>query len=398
MDIAQFAAAFIPGKRRRTILREKLRLRIKLRRFFAQKRLYSVLLVIHDLCVSGAPLAALQLAKVVQRDGGSVFVIGLKPGPLAAEFTALGIPVAQAEVFLDSTVAIHCASDAGFDHIVLNTIVCWEWSRHLDERDNVIWWLHEAGLVDAFLEKHPRRAECEAALCRARHLYVVSEYALEVVAKYAKNIRLLRLGLDDHHVLAPGQRSDGQIRFTLIGAFCANKGQRVLLDAVALLEPGVARRAEFRLVGKKSGSFYQEILEQASHLDNIHLLEEVPDQQEKWRLYAETDVVCVVSLDESCSLVALEACMMGKPLIVSRHVGARYMVEEGLNGFVVETGDAHSLSSALRRCILLKDTLSDMGNHSRKQYFCLAHSGIFHHNALAMLGREQQFDGVTPLP
>ena len=50
---------------------------------------------------------------------------------------------------------------------------------------------------------------------------------------------------------------------------------------------------------------------------------EAPKQgNELWQFYRDNDAVLVASRDESFSLVALEACMAYRPLIVSSHVGA----------------------------------------------------------------------------
>ena len=76
----------------------------------------------------------------------------------------------------------------------------------------------------------------------------------------------------------------------------------------------------------------------------------------------------IPSLDESCSLVVLEGAMMGKPLVVSENVGAKYLVDES-NGWIVKTGDIESLIEAFTSIIKNPSQLSSMGKASRKKYF-----------------------------
>ena len=63
--------------------------------------------------------------------------------------------------------------------------------------------------------------------------------------------------------------------------------------------------------------------------------------------------------------------MLGKPLIVTKNVGARYIVGKS-NGFVTESGDPESLARAMEKCILEKENLAPMGFESRRQYESMA--------------------------
>jgi len=67
---------------------------------------------------------------------------------------------------------------------------------------------------------------------------------------------------------------------------------------------------------------------------------------------AETDVLVVPSLmRESHSLVTREALLRGVPVICSDSLGPEEVVEDGINGLVVPTGDADALAAALRLAI-----------------------------------------------
>ena len=80
------------------------------------------------------------------------------------------------------------------------------------------------------------------------------------------------------------------------------------------------------------------------------------DQDELPYYYSAADVCIVPSHYESFGLVALEALACGTPVVASRVGGLTYIVEDGVNGFLVPTGDsqalAHRISQLLEDCQL----------------------------------------------
>ena len=82
--------------------------------------------------------------------------------------------------------------------------------------------------------------------------------------------------------------------------------------------------------------------------DTIFYHGEIQNRDELIEFYKEMDVIIVASRDESCSLVALEAAMMGKVLIVSQNVGAQYLVKH-INGFIFQTGNIEQLAKGMKK-------------------------------------------------
>jgi glycosyltransferase involved in cell wall biosynthesis len=66
-----------------------------------------------------------------------------------------------------------------------------------------------------------------------------------------------------------------------------------------------------------------------------------------------SDVLLVPSVAESFPMAILEALSMGKPVIASRVGGTSEVIREGVNGFLVEPKDTHSLMEKLN--ILIHD-------------------------------------------
>lgn len=76
--------------------------------------------------------------------------------------------------------------------------------------------------------------------------------------------------------------------------------------------------------------------------------------------------VCLASRYEGQSMFATEALACGKPLILTTDNGMKDMINEGLNGYSVKTGDPNSIADKIQ-LLLSKDThtLLEMGKNSR---------------------------------
>ena len=74
------------------------------------------------------------------------------------------------------------------------------------------------------------------------------------------------------------------------------------------------------------------------------------------------DVFVLVSVDEPWGLVVNEVMNAGKPVIVSSKVGCqRDLVQDGVNGCVIEAGDIDGLAAGLKRILANPETNRQMG-------------------------------------
>ncbi len=70
------------------------------------------------------------------------------------------------------------------------------------------------------------------------------------------------------------------------------------------------------------------------------------------KLYGAADIFCMLSEFDTFGMAVSEAMACGLPVVVSPNVGAKDMVQSGVNGFVVNGGDTESVASKL---LLLTD-------------------------------------------
>lgn len=90
-----------------------------------------------------------------------------------------------------------------------------------------------------------------------------------------------------------------------------------------------------------------------------------PVESDIERIYLGSDMFILLSQFDTFGLVVLEAMAAGLPVVISRNVGARDVVKNGWNGFVV---DAEALDSVVDKinCIASPDTRHQMGINAFK--------------------------------
>lgn len=181
--------------------------------------------------------------------------------------------------------------------------------------------------------------------------------AIVTVSELARET-YLRAGVPPHKVLAVSLGADlglfgaveraarpGACRFLFAGAPIARKGFDLL---IAACEEMLAAKIPFelRLVGP--------------HAEQSHLALRLPrthwsaagavPQERLAEEFGAADILVLPSRNDSYGMVVAEALATGMPAIVSSHVGAQELIEEGRTGWVVAAGDGGALAARLSAC------------------------------------------------
>jgi D-inositol-3-phosphate glycosyltransferase len=236
--------------------------------------------------------------------------------------------------------------------------------------------------------------------------------AAQLVGLYraeAGRIRVIPPGVD-HGLFFPRPRDEASARIHLAGArlllfvgrLQAHKGPdvavRTLAEAVARDPEGTAD-AVLAIVGGPSGAGpgaeVARLMDLASALgvaDRVMLFPPQP-QARLADFYAAAEIVLVPSRSESFGLVALEAQACGVPVVAAAVGGLRYVVDDGVTGFLVEGHDAGDHAERVL------ELLRDPGAARRKGRAGVEHSLRFSWDTTAgrMLGayRELLGDGAS---
>lgn len=140
------------------------------------------------------------------------------------------------------------------------------------------------------------------------------------------------------------------------------KGVEHFVRAAALLAQSHPE-ARFLLAGAGSlESRLREIMVAAGLRDRMAFLGSVPAVEP---LLAACDVVVMPSLSEGFGLVAIEAGVLGKPVVASAVGGLMEAVDNGVTGLLVPPGDASALAGAIGTLLHDSDRARKMGDAAR---------------------------------
>lgn len=307
--------------------------------------------------------------------GYEPFVISYQNGLFNETMNELGIKVVTGEIFqYDKDAFLEIAKH--FDKIVANSVVTYS---AVDWRNDAIWWIQEGQNVEKdFMNYMPN---LDRALKNARQIYVVSDYAKETILKYNQNCEVINLGVEDFSKNVISHEIQDKIKFMTVGEINDCKAQDVLMESILKLDKKYLDKSEFHLIFDiRKGHRYRNLNKISKKLGNVYYEHVETDQKKKNQLFEDMDIFIVPSRDEACSLVTLEACMLSKPVILTENVGAKYMINDGINGYIVKTNNSESLKTAIEKIIDSKENLENMGKFSRKMYEEYANENILENN------------------
>ena len=226
----------------------------------------------------------------------------------------------------------------------------------------------------------------EEEIARADHIVTVSELARQTYLEAgvpAAKVHAVPLGADLSLFRPDGPEAPprgGGLVFLFAGATIHRKGFDLLLEAFARVAAEVPA-ARLRLVGPRG--------------DSAHLLERYPslpveaagptDQRGLAVEFRRADCLVLPSRNDSYAMVVPEALSSGLPAIVSEMVGAKDLIQEGRNGWIVPVEDVHALEDRMRRCVRNPEAVRSMREDCRRS--AAAATWEAYHERLAALIR-----------
>lgn len=356
-----------------------------------------ILLFIHTLNNSGAPLSTFAMGKVLQDNGFYVEIWSWKSGVIREAVDKAGIFVR----ILDQ-----CELYAGyikkeirkFDLIIANTIETYKAVQMYQEVVPTVWVVREGKNLPVYM----RNRECCTTLLRTRNLYVISEYVKEYLAcRYKKNdVGVLHNFIEDVYNIYKSNKAARQpVEIVYLGTICKRKAQDVLIKAYELLDREYQKQCILCFAGEfdqNERRYCEKFEKKVEKHENIRYLGNITSRDALYKLIAEADVVGQVSRDDACSRVVLEACMLAKPVIVSKNVGAAYMINEAC-GWIAETNDPVALKEILENVIERSAALQQMGQMARESYLQTSTEEIYKKNLLKLVQLKFRMKPVYPL-
>lgn len=186
-------------------------------------------------------------------------------------------------------------------------------------------------------------------------------------SQWAK-LRHIPLGIDGT-VFAPRPRemTPSTLRALCVGRLAPEKGQALLLEAVAGLRAG-GFLLQVRMVGDGPDRAWLE--SQAIRLgieSNVLFEGWVTDQARLAAIYAETDLFVLPSLAEGIPIVLMEAMAMEIPCIAPRITGIPELIEHEAEGILFTVADVNELEKAIRTLLESPELRQRIGRQAREK-------------------------------
>jgi len=227
---------------------------------------------------------------------------------------------------------------------------------HIKEQDEI---LSKVGVPI-----HPlivRRQECEYEL--ADYIYVSSSLVEESFKKYGLGDKVVRnpLGIDTKRFVPAKKEEEKEedVPFNVlsVGTVGAQKGHDILLKAWVRLNFKDSNLVFVGGMGTGIDPVYHRHKSRFSHV--AYPSEHMPSVYQKASIYVHA------SRQDGWCLAVGEAMASGLPVIVSDMTGAKDLIVDGKNGFIVPTGDIDALAEKIQWCKDNPEELIKMGLRAR---------------------------------
>ena len=347
-----------------------------------QQNAKRVLFIGHEFTVTGAPASLLDIAKLLIADGYLVD-IAVKNTPNVRDlhmYDGIG-----ADVFLlpNSTKCVDNAESivSGYDLVIVNTIIMGAYAE-LCQKLNIphLWFIREdlpsiehyfdiiAGCRERFL------GDSENILCVSRYVADCVNGKYEIKCRYINNFINDCFRPESAKKQKTPAQGSGRVRtFAVVGSVHKRKSQESAAAAFMYLSavPEYKDRWKLLFIGKygkecPNPDLGMKLESVTKNIPGIVWCGQVTEN--KFDLFRTADFFIVPSLEEASSRVAIEAAMLGKPVIVTSHVGAKYLAESNA-GFVYEPGNTAELRDIIIRCLdMTDDEYRKMSSQVRLNY------------------------------
>jgi glycosyltransferase involved in cell wall biosynthesis len=146
------------------------------------------------------------------------------------------------------------------------------------------------------------------------------------------------------------------VTFLFVGTVCVRKGVATLLEAWE------ASRVDGRL--RIVGETNREMIRILARYERLASVEFIPFTDDIGAQYASADVFVFPTFEEGGPKVTYEAAGSGLPVITTP-MGVGRIIKDGVNGFIVEAGDAQGLAAAMNALADSPETRQRFGKRAR---------------------------------
>lgn len=168
----------------------------------------------------------------------------------------------------------------------------------------------------------------------------------------------------DYHILLPYPK-DKIIRFLFISRVLYEKGIEEYLEVAKYIRKNYSN-TEFHILGRCDDDKYINLINDLEKNNIVIYHGQVDDVREYHKISN-----CTIHpsfYPEGMSNVLLESCAAGRPVITTNRPGCKEVVDDGINGYVIECRDTKALKDKVEKFINLSNKeQKEMGLNGRKK-------------------------------
>ncbi|WPF87159.1 glycosyltransferase family 4 protein [Cyanobacterium aponinum AL20118] len=207
---------------------------------------------------------------------------------------------------------------------------------------------------------------------RATFVVTISNYGKSQVYRWCEyqdwqKVHVIHCGLDEKFIQAEITPIPSENNLVCVGRLCPQKGQLLLLDAIARLKQ---KRIICQLTLVGDGELRQEIEKLAEKLhikSQINITGWASSEEVKMKIN-EAKLMVIPSFAEGLPVVIMESFALGRPVISTYVAGIPELVVENESGWLCFAGDVESLTEKLEKALSLSpEKLNQIGIISKKK-------------------------------
>jgi len=180
------------------------------------------------------------------------------------------------------------------------------------------------------------------------------------------DFRLIPNGVELSRFVPIERQPNPKVKILFIGRLIARKGFQYVVQALPRIQTLCSVPFEVEVVG--TGAMRSHLDGLAVKLGVSHLIKYVGTvpYEKLHESYQGADIFVLTSESEGMPAVTLEAMGCGLPIVTTNIPGNQEIVQEGINGYLVNVGDTEKLAQALTRLITDEQLRKKMGAASRQ--------------------------------
>ena len=209
-------------------------------------------------------------------------------------------------------------------------------------------------------------------IARSAFVVAISSFGRSQLFRWAAHadwprVQVVHCGVDPTFGALADQRVAAAHRLVCVGRLCEQKGQLLLVEAVARVR---ASGTPVQLVLAGDGDMRADIEQRIGALGlhgSVRITGWIGSEQVRDEILAARALV-LPSFAEGLPVVVMEAMALGRPVLTTYVAGIPELVRDGIDGWLFPAGDVEALTAAIESCLgATEETVRGMGEQARSR-------------------------------